>query len=264
VEKVTFFWEELCGTSAFRALGLNEINAGNLKKFDEWYLYDTYPYLLQKYIMLNELHDKDVLEIGLGFGTVGEKLFLNSKSYVGLDYAKNPVELMNYRIKEKACDNKAKSIRGDAKKLPFNDNNFDYIVSIGCLHHTGDVQNCVNEIYRVLRQNGTCLIMLYNKNSYRRIINNPFRYIKMQMKKQVKYENYEEFERASYDQNLDGEAAPITEYFSVREVKIIFKSFRCVTIHKDNFDDNKYLSRKLALKFLAKSIGLDLYIKAVK
>lgn len=41
----------------------------------------------------------------------------------------------------------------------------DYLVSIGCFHHTGDVQRCIDETYRVLKPGGRACIMVYNRFS---------------------------------------------------------------------------------------------------
>jgi hypothetical protein len=39
------FWNELCGTTDAKRLGITDNSAPNLKKFDDWY-FAFYPYLL--------------------------------------------------------------------------------------------------------------------------------------------------------------------------------------------------------------------------
>jgi len=39
------FWEEICGTVAFRRLGLKKITPDSLAIFDAWY-FDHYPYFI--------------------------------------------------------------------------------------------------------------------------------------------------------------------------------------------------------------------------
>ena len=75
---------------------------------------------------------------------------------------------------------------------------FDGVVSIGCLHHTGDIQGGLDEIHRVLKPNGRALIMLYN----------------------------EEAERLPVDRNSKGERAPHIEYTSVRDLPELFWQFQ--------------------------------------
>ncbi|MBM2814555.1 MAG: hypothetical protein HW421_1317 [Ignavibacteria bacterium] len=268
------FWEELCGTNAFISLGLKEINNESLSIFDKWYM-EYYPFLY-KYLMLNEINNKDVLEIGLGFGTVGEQLALHSNSYIGLDYSINPVKMMNQRFVWKNITHKAKAIQGDAKSLPFDDNIFDFIVSIGCLHHTGNTKKAIEEVYRVLKPAGKAMIMLYSKGKIRNNIIEPLFYFVVKTIKKpktysaLKFNNLSEFKRALKDSDSDGNVAPITETFSKNEVKEIFSNFSKVSINKENLQDinipfiNKFINRKKLLNNIAKKIGIDLYICASK
>lgn len=258
-KKNPLFWNELCGTHFFKSLGLKEVNKESLDIFDKAY-FDYYPYL-KSYLNIQNLERKDVLEIGLGFGTVSEYLAINSKNYIGLDYSKGPVEIVNERIKTNGKQDFAHSIQGDARDLPFENEKFDFVVSIGCLHHTGDTPKCIEEIYRVLKPNGVCLIMLYNKNSFRRGVLVPLKYF---LKKEKKYTSYKEYERAKYDTNLNEEAAPHTDYFSKNDVKKMFSKFNKLKINSENFDDISRLSRTLFLSNIAKFCGIDLYIKATK
>jgi len=263
------FWNELCGTNAFRNLGLKEINPESLKIFDSWYMNDMYPYLY-KYLQFDHLKDKSVLEIGLGFGTVGERIFLSAKRYIGIDYAQNPVDLMHQRIKYHGKENTAKAIRANAHLLPFDDDTFDSIISIGCLHHTGETHKSVLEIYRVLKKGSKTVIMLYNKNSFRRIFLNPLRYLLLALIRKNKFMDYDEFDRSIYDSDSDGNTPPVTEFVSKKNIESLFSYFQEVSIEIENFDD-LYLpktrigiSRKWLLNNLDKVWGLDLYITARK
>ncbi|MFZ5916491.1 MAG: class I SAM-dependent methyltransferase [Chloroflexota bacterium] len=47
---------------------------------------------------------------------------------------------------------------GDARAMPFDDDEFDAVVSSGSLHHWEDPQAVVNEIARVLKPGGHCII----------------------------------------------------------------------------------------------------------
>ncbi|MBK8515262.1 MAG: class I SAM-dependent methyltransferase [Saprospiraceae bacterium] len=255
------FWDELCGSKSFKKLGLNEINVDSIKIFDDWY-FEYYPYLLGKYIELTELNDKDVLEIGLGFGTVGGQLSQYSKSYTGVDYAQGPVSMMSQRISWNQNESKAKALKGDARALPFKDNTFDYVVSIGCLHHTGDTGKSIDEVYRVLKPDGKALIMLYYKYSYKPFIA-PLYYLKSVLigpKRNVK--NYTELVRSIYDSNSSGDGAPITSLTSKSEAKEMFKKFSSVKMQLEN-NDVPFV-RQFLLKNISKIIGLDLYFVATK
>ncbi len=45
-------------------------------------------------------------------------------------------------------------MRASVLELPFEDGTFDYVYSIGCLHHTGDLERSVQEVHRVVVPGG--------------------------------------------------------------------------------------------------------------
>lgn len=57
---------------------------------------------------------------------------------------------------------------GDAERLPYPNNTFDFVVCEGVLHHTPDPDRGVREIHRVLRPDGNALIAVYFKNLFLR------------------------------------------------------------------------------------------------
>ena len=66
------FWNELCGTGLAKHLGITDHSPESLQRFDEGY-FGMYPYLLP-IIKPERAASKDVLEIGLGYGSLGQKL----------------------------------------------------------------------------------------------------------------------------------------------------------------------------------------------
>ena len=67
-------------------------------------------------------------------------------------------------------DAERRIVQGSVLELPFEAARFDYVFTIGCLHHTGDLPRAVREVERVLRPGGTAVVMLYNLHSYRRLV----------------------------------------------------------------------------------------------
>jgi ubiquinone/menaquinone biosynthesis C-methylase UbiE len=101
-----------------------------------------------------------VLEIGTGAGTFTKELFAKSGSFTGVEFD------------EKACletrrktDNRAEIIQGDARCLPFKDNQFSFIICLEVLEHLGDFKAGIREIHRCLRSDGIGIISI----PYRRI-----------------------------------------------------------------------------------------------
>src|SRR5262245_20640242 len=139
------FWDELCGTQLARQLGITDKSPASLKRFDDWYL-DFYPYLLE-HVVLNDMRDKDVLEVGLGYGTVSQRIAEAGARYHGLDIAAGPVAMANSRMRRLGLPERA--VQASILRAPFADSAFDYMVAIGCLHHTGDLRRAIDEAHRI-------------------------------------------------------------------------------------------------------------------
>src|SRR5829696_3342257 len=162
------FWEELCGSALACALGITDASAESLAAFDAAYM-ERYPYL-EAYLP-DRLGDDQVLEIGLGYGTLSTELMRRGTGYHGLDIAEGPVEMVRHRIRLAALEGAERRVRrGSALAIPHADNRFNWVFTIGCLHHTGDIASAVAEVHRVLRPGGTAIVMLYNRHSFRQMI----------------------------------------------------------------------------------------------
>lgn len=91
-----------------------------------------------------------VLDIGCGNGK--NMLYRNDIHVTGLEQSE---ELC------KICRNRNLDvIQGDARRLPFPDSTFDAIMMIAVIHHIDPAEHVatLNEIKRVLKPGGTCLI----------------------------------------------------------------------------------------------------------
>ena len=84
-----------------------------------------------------------MLEIGLGFGTVGQILAARGARYRGVDIATGPVAMMRDRLRWLGRTTESDAVRASALELPWPEDTFDVVVSIGCLHHTGDLPRAV-------------------------------------------------------------------------------------------------------------------------
>jgi SAM-dependent methyltransferase len=262
------FWNELCGTGLAKSLGIVDHSPSSLRRFDEAYL-GLYPYLLP-IIRPERMMGKNVLEIGLGYGTLGQKLVENGAHYSGLDIAPNAVRMTNLRIQLQGLSGNARV--GSALDMPFADCSFDFVVSIGCFHHTGNVQRCFDETFRVLRPGGVAVLMVYNKFSFRQWSRWPFGTFKELLREWNVLRSRQllnEAQRYSYDHNRDGAAAPETELFSKRQLKNMLAKFDRVSLQKQNADPLSLrgltlVDRPRLLSNLGRVMGLDVYIEAEK
>jgi ubiquinone/menaquinone biosynthesis C-methylase UbiE len=265
-ERNRAFWDELCGTPAAQALGITEITPASLALFDNWYM-EYYPYLA-RYLDDLPLEGRRVLEIGLGFGTVGQALAARGARYTGADIAAGPVAMMNDRLHWLGRGDEATAVQASALELPWEDESFDVVVSIGCLHHTGDLPRAIGEVHRVLVPGGLAFVMLYNAHSFRLLVQAPRRRLQGFLAGQSAAERV----RGMYDQNTSGETAPHTDYVSRRDVHRLFGAFSSVSIDVQNFAVHaRYfhgrrvtIPRERLLGNVARVVGLDLYIHARK
>ncbi len=263
------FWNELCGTQLAKSLGIVDDSIASLKKFDDWY-FDYYPYLTT-HIPFDDVTGRQVLEVGLGYGSVAQRLAEAGADYVGLDIARGPVSMVEHRLRQNGLPGSAR--QGSILAAPFPDRSFDLVVAIGCLHHTGDLQRAIAECYRVLRPGGTLVMMVYYAYSYRRFV--------QARKETLAYLWYEtighrgavgassSMDRAAYDSNQSGEAAPHTDWISIRSLKSYCRMFSSYRATLENIDNGVPFHRARPRKDLLKTsyprwVGLDLYASARK
>jgi SAM-dependent methyltransferase len=257
------FWDELCGTALARELGLTGRDRATLEAFDRAY-FAFYPYLLG-YVDRFGLAGKRVLEIGLGYGSLGEAIASRGATYHGLDIAAGPVRMMRQRLSMLGLPAEGRVSQGSAASLPFPDASFDFVYSIGCLHHTGALASSVDEVRRVLIPGGTAVVMVYHADSARQIwhVRLPSALPRLFGGRPTDVNV-----AALYDRNTAGEAAPHTEYVSRREAVRLFADYSSCMIEARNFDDIRLRGRVVVPRrrvlgtILEGRLGLDLYIVA--
>jgi SAM-dependent methyltransferase len=249
------FWDELCGSALARQVGVTDATAESLARFDAAYM-ANYPYL-ESYLP-ERLDGVELLEIGLGYGTLSALLIARGASYHGADIAEGPVEMVRHRLRL-AGDGQPEQrvVQASALDLPHPDERFDRLYTIGCLHHTGDIARAVSEVHRVLRPGGTAVVMLYNRDSLRQIL-------KVRLPALLRRGRSSDQVAGFYDTNAAGDAAPHVEYVSRRDVRRMFGAFSDVAIDVRNFDSTRFIPRERLLGNVDRVLGLDLYITARK
>lgn len=255
------FWNEACGTVLAHDIGNIAQDVAGFAKFDEAY-FDLYPYLLD-YFPAEQIRGKRVLEIGLGYGSTSQKIAESGADYVGLDIANGPVEIVRQRLRLHGLNGEA--MLGNALSLPFPDKYFDCVISIGCLHHTGDTQRAVSEVFRVLKPGGKAVVMVYNALCYKNWIIAPLETLRTQLSAMT---SGSEKLRLAHDRDTQGRPPPETAFFSIRQLNQVFRDFRVKEFRKENcylrFPRSWRLIRRFALSTLGRSCGLNIYVTAVK
>jgi len=263
----TEFWDELCGTQLATHLGISDASPASLAKFDTFY-FQFYPYL-EKHIPFEKLAGKLVLEVGLGYGSVAEKLAKSGAIYTGLDVARGPVEMARLRLKQHGLP--GSTVQGSVLDCPFEDNRFDQVVAIGCYHHTGDLHRALDETWRVLKPGGQAMIMVYYVYSYRLWMRWPLRTMRFFLSEKLKLltslPKVERHLRAAYDADSSGEAAPETVFVSKEQLRNMTRRWSRFEAKTENIGMERLypiIPRRFLLRTLGSVAGLDIYISLQK
>lgn len=262
------FWDELCGTQLAQTLGITDTSPASLLRFDDWY-FGFYPYL-RRHIPFASLRDRDVLEVGLGYGSVAQRIVESGARYVGLDIASGPVAMVNERIRRVGGRGHAQI--GSILEAPLADRSFDHVVAIGSLHHTGDLPRAIAECHRLLRPGGKLTFMVYYAYSYRRWVQAGRQTLKHWLRERLGRAQVvgaaHAGHRGAYDINSAGDAAPHTDWVSVRTLRHLCREFREVSVRLENIDQERpfaAINRDILLySELPRLIGLDLYATATR
>jgi ubiquinone/menaquinone biosynthesis C-methylase UbiE len=116
----------------------------------------------EQLIPYDQLHDKDVLEIGVGQGTHAQLLAPRCKSFTGIDLTAHAVEMTSKRFR--LFELPGNILQMDAEAIGFPKSSFEFIWSWGVIHHSADTQQILKEIHRVLSPGGKCVVMVYHRS----------------------------------------------------------------------------------------------------
>jgi ubiquinone/menaquinone biosynthesis C-methylase UbiE len=261
----SLFWNELCGSGLAQTLGIKDSSPASLKRFDDWY-FDFYPYLLP--FVNGDITGERVLEVGLGYGSLSQKIAEAGAIYTGLDIAAGPVGMVNHRLAQ--CGLPGHAVQGSVLECPFTNQSFDVAIAIGSLHHTGNLALALRELRRVLVPGGQLIFMVYNALSYRRWLRWPLstaRHVLWTRGLQEVKPVSSESERKAYDADSEGNAAPETVFSSRSELRAMMADWSIKVMQLENVGDEGLLrsvTRSLKLKTIGPWAGLDIYIRAMR
>ncbi len=149
--------EKLKGREFWNANPLGGEWSSYKEKF-EWLL-ETESYVCE--LLTKELlKGKQVLDVGCGTGLAMPIAAKHCSCVIGIDYSQASLKEAKAGFEELKLNN-TELLCGDAENLPFPDDQFDVVCSIGVLHHTPDTAKAVREIFRVLKPRGKAVVMVY-------------------------------------------------------------------------------------------------------
>lgn len=112
------------------------------------------------------LEKKEIVDIGGGLRIDKNK---NNKYRKDREWIREMSEKVDYKIMDVVPDYNP-DVVGDIHKMPFNDNSIDAIFCLAVLEHVEDPIRACQEIYRVLKEGGYCLVyipFLYYYHAYK-------------------------------------------------------------------------------------------------
>ena len=110
---------------------------------------------------IDDLKGKTVLDMGCGSGRFTLAFAqLGVKKVTGIDLGKTGISV-GEKISEKLGLENTEFIQDSVLSLPFEDESFDFVFSKGVLHHTGNLEQGLDEFHRVLKTGGDGFIYLY-------------------------------------------------------------------------------------------------------
>jgi len=124
-------------------------------------LFATRERLCDRIIPFDRIGGKRVLEIGCGMGLHTELMTRAGAEVTAIDLTETGIEATRKRLALTGLE--ATVRQADAEHLPFDDASFDFVWSWGVIHHSSCTTRIVRQIHRVLRPEGECRIMVYNR-----------------------------------------------------------------------------------------------------
>ena len=108
-------------------------------------------------------YNKKILEVGAGTCQFSNYLAINSNNQiVAFDSSLESLKL-GYNFAKKNSLENIKFVRGDIFDNIFLEETFDFVITNGVLHHTGDAKKAFKNVSQFLKKNGYIFVGLYNK-----------------------------------------------------------------------------------------------------
>lgn len=189
------------------------------------------------------------LEVGCGQGV--DSFYICSRldksdNYTAIDYSTESVKRAEGYVGEADAVFGLKVTpefsKGDALNLGFADDTFDFVYSMGVIHHTPDPQQGIDEVYRVLKSGGQAKIFLYKRNSLKVGIAKFLRLLqwlsdKVLFQERIIYKLISKKKTGFFGSMfLECFGVPWMEWFSEQELRVMFGKFSSVDIQPYGFN----------------------------
>jgi SAM-dependent methyltransferase len=207
-----------------------------------------------------------VLDVGCGNGYVLSQYARNGAEVTGVDLTATAIDLSRKRFALGGL--RGTFVEIDGEHLPFPDDQFDIVCSMGVLHHISNPQTTVDEIYRVLKPDGRLIVMLYHRYSWKNLV-----LLRLRRLLDPKFRGKTQQEALNMN---DGDACPLALVYSRDEAARLFHRFSDIEFSLTQLSWKQFLMLpplvKFAERFLppssaswpARLMGWNLNIYAIK
>lgn len=113
---------------------------------------------------------KRVLEVGCGIGTAAVNFARSGAEYTGVELSKASLELTRQRFEVYGLEGRLILCNAEELGRYVENGYYDLVYSFGVIHHSPDQRAIVEQIRKVIRNDGEFRCMLYAKNSWKDIM----------------------------------------------------------------------------------------------
>ena len=185
--------------------------------------------------------ERNTVEIGCGQGTIALLVCQRKErgDYKAIDGSSESLKRATAAMQAVAqtLHTTPTFAEGNAEALDFDNESTDCVVSIGCLHHTPNTQQAIDEARRILRPGGKAYISLYNAASLKLQIAYAIRYGSRWVDRLVEGDRtlWRKLSRSGQRHRLgtileECLGVPVMESYSQRELRTMFANWSSLTI----------------------------------
>jgi len=156
-----------------------------------------------------------VLDVGCGNGYVLFQYARHGAEVAGVDLTRTAIELSRKRFALGGLSGDFREVDGNS--LPFTDNCFDIVCSMGVLHHISNPRPMADEMFRVLKPGGRLIAMLYHRYSWKNLV-------LLRLRRLFDPRHRGKTQQEALNMN-DGEECPLALVYSRKEAAALFLRF---------------------------------------
>ena len=169
--------------------------------------------------------NETLLNIGCGMMEAPVIIMMGINNYIGIDFSYTAVKSSLESIKK--LNGHGVTLQANAESLPIKSETIDQVYSAGVLHHTPNIETTFDEIYRVLKPSGRCIIGLYRTYSLKFIVAKIIGTLKGLLSKK----GYAWYAFTEGSWKTDGLSNPWTKTFSKKQIISMLKKYNYIDVN---------------------------------